>query len=108
MSFLSAIGGVFKKIGHGVDKVTDVISPLSPFITMIPGVGGPFALIFSLVTQAETLVSRESSGADKKAAVLAMVKLKYPKLDPAIVSTEVDNLVGVLNRLAKAVEADTP
>lgn len=108
MSFLSAVGGFFKGIGHGIDKATDIIAPFAPLIGTLPVIGGPFGLIFGLVTQAENLVSTDSSGADKKAAVIAFVKLKYPKLDPALVSTEIDNLVGVLNRLAKAVDSAPP
>ena len=108
MSFLSALGGIFKKIGHGVDVVTDVIQPFAPIIGSLPVIGGPFGLIFGLVAQVENLVSTDSSGAEKKAAVIAMVRLKYPKLDPVLVSTEIDNLVGILNRLAKAVEPIPP
>jgi len=108
MSFLSALGGILHKIGHGVEVATDAITPWAPLIGSLPVIGGPFGLIFGLITQAEHLVSTDSSGADKKAAVIAFVKLKYPKLDPALVSTEIDNLVGILNRLAKAVEPVPP
>jgi len=105
MSFLSAVGGFFKQVGQGLDKGTDIIAPFAPIIGAIPGVGGPFGLIFGLITQVEQLVSTDSSGAEKKAAVISFVRLKYPRLDQALISTEIDNLVGILNRLAKAVEA---
>lgn len=101
MKFLSAIGGALKKVGQGVDKVTDIIDPLAPFIGVLPVIGGPFGMIFKLIADAENLAT-DSTGAQKKAAVLSFVKLAYPKLDVALASSEIDNLVGILNRLAKA------
>lgn len=102
MSFLSAVGGVFKKIGQEAEKVMGYAAPFENIINLIPG---PAGLIFHYVVQAEHLVAANSNGAEKKAAVVAFVHLAYPKLDSAVVSTEVDNLVGILNRLAAAVEA---
>ncbi len=115
MSFLSSIGGFFSKVGHGiatvetgVQKVTDVIAPFAPFISGIPAIGGPFGLIFNLVVQAEQLVSANSKGADKKAAVLAFVKLAYPNLNQEAMSADIDALVAILNRMAAEVEAAPP
>lgn len=101
MKFLSAIGGALKKVGQGVDKATDIIDPFAPFIGALPVIGGPFGMIFKLIADAERLAT-DSTGAQKKAAVLSFVRLAYPNLDIALVSVEIDNLVGILNRLAKA------
>ena len=101
MSFWSAIGGVFKKVGHAAEKVGDIIEPFQGIVSLIPG---PAGVIFSYVIQAEKLISADSAGADKKSAVVSFVKLAYPKLNPTVVSAEIDNLVGILNRLSAEVE----
>jgi len=105
MSFFSAIGGAFKVIGHGIDKATDVIDPLAPLLGMVPGFGGPFAVIYGSVKRIEELASKDAASKDKQQAAVGMVRLAYPQLDAATVATETDNLVGILNRLAKAMDA---
>lgn len=105
MSFLSAVGGFFKNVGQGVEKVTHYIDPYAGIIAQLPVVGGTFGVIYGLVAQAELLASADSTGAQRKAAVVAFLKLKYPTID---FSAEIDDLVGVLNRIAAKVEAAKP
>lgn len=104
MSVWSAIGGAFKKAGHAVDVAAQVIEPFQGILNLIPG---PAGVILHCVIQAERLVSATSAGVDKKAAVLSFVKLAYPKLNQTVVSAEIDNLVGILNRISAEVDQTT-
>ena len=101
MSFWSAIGGGLKKIVHVADKVTDALEPFQAFISAIPG---PFGAIFNLILTVEHASEPQAVGADRKAAVLAFMRLKYPKLDPEKIGPLVDQQISILNALAAAVE----
>lgn len=104
MSFWAALGGGLKKVAAGIHVATDAIQPWAPLISAIPGIGGPFGAIFNLVVTVEDLSEPATSGAERKAAVLAILKLKYPKLDIEKVGPLVDQQVTILNALAAAVE----
>lgn len=109
MSFLSALGHAFQNIGHGAVKVTQAIEPYAPLISALPGVGGPFAMVFNTIVHAETLVGEVAKkGADKKAAVTQMVLLAYPTIDKAALGSAIDGIVKILNDLTKAVPALPP
>lgn len=104
MSFLSAVGHFFQAVGHDTVKVTQAIAPYAPAIATLPGVGGPFGFIFGTIVHVEQLVGEiAKKGADKKAAVTAMVLLAYPGIDKAALSSAIDGIVKILNDLTKAI-----
>lgn len=109
MSFLSALGHAFQNIGHGAVKVTQTVAPYAPLISALPGIGGPFGMIFNTIVHVESLVGEVAKkGSDKKLAVMQLVMLAYPGIDTIALGGIIDGIVKVLNDAQKSLPALTP
>jgi hypothetical protein len=104
MSFLSVLGS----IGHVVKTGVADVMPFEPAIAAIPVAGGPIVAVLSAITAVEGIVSKSGAGTAKKAAVTAVVNAAAPGIDPAALSTSIDQIVAALNALTKAEQALKP
>lgn len=95
MSFLSA----FHKTAHAIEAATTVLAPLTPFISLIPGIGPLASLLINEMVHLEQVIATPGAGADKKAIVLQIVKAAFPHVDPAKVGPKIDGLVDIFNVL---------
>lgn len=109
MSFLSALGHGFQRLGQGAVRVTQAVEPLAPLLSALPGIGGPFGMIFSTIVHVEMLVGEVAKkGADKKAAVIMLVSLAYPGIDQVALGGIIDGIVKLLNDAKKSLPALPP
>lgn len=103
MSFWSAVGGGLKKGLKVADKVIDLVPEQyqDKIGALVPG---PFGAILKLIFTLEDLSEPQAKGAERKAALLAVLRLRYPKLDPAKIDPLIDKQLEVLNGIAAAVD----
>lgn len=98
-NFFKAIWGGVKKVVGVVDHVVDTyVQPYSGLLNIIPG---PAGTVLSMVVHVEEMTADllGGNGAQKKAAVKAFVKLKYPKADDGKIDRAVDHFVAGFNEL---------
>ena len=96
MSFLSSL---HKALQTGVAVAT---SPLgAAVIGAIPGSAGVFGTILQGVTVAEQLIPNDKPEV-KKSVVMQTAQAAHPEVDPAVLSTSIDQLVALLNQLQHA------
>jgi hypothetical protein len=107
MSFLS----VLKSIGSIFSHIGGIVTPLEPVIGIIPG-GGAFNAIFNAVVNTEAIFQGAASGtasAAKKAVATTIVNATSPApIEPAVLSTGIDQVVSALNSLHAASIPLTP
>lgn len=95
MSFI----GVLKHIGHIVGIVSEDAAPFGSLISLIPVFGPVASTVLAAIVAEEKNVQSAGAGAAKKAAVTAKVNVLAPGIDPATLSTAIDEMVAALNAL---------
>ena len=99
MSFLS----VLQKIGGVTHQVIPIAQQFQPVIGLIPGAGGIFGTVLTVVSAVEKLIP-EGSGEVKKEVSTKIVQAMHPTMDAAAISKKIQELVDALNTLQKMSE----
>lgn len=90
-----SLRSVFGKIGRGVLKVTTVIEPFSPLLSMIPG----FGITFGVIQEAEKVLSPASTKLERQDAILQVLKDRFPNTSVLELAHAVDQLGYALQTL---------
>lgn len=101
MSFIS----VLKSIGHVFKTGVGVADQLAPEIAAIPVAGAPIVAVLGAITAMEQLIPQSGAGAAKKQAVTTVVNAASPGIDPATLSTAIDQIVAAFNAIDTVIAA---
>ena len=92
-------------IGHVIATGVTDVAPFTPVLSVIPVAGPIITTVIGAISAVEGLVPQSGAGAAKKQAVTTVVNAAAPGIDPAALSTAIDQIVAAFNALAAATSA---